>query len=59
LTVILVVEMCVLVTVVEPAVVTSKEIRRTEVHTMESLQAEGAMVDRQWVVVVVEEMSKW
>lgn len=59
LTVILVVEMCVLVTVVEPPVATNKEIRRIEVQIMESLKAEGgAIVDRQ-LVVIVQEMSKW
>jgi hypothetical protein len=53
-----VVEMCVFVTVVEPAVTTSKKIRSTEPHIMENLQTEGAMVDRQWVVVMVEGVSK-
>lgn len=51
--------MCVFVTVVEPTVATSKAIRRIELQIMESLQAEGAIVDRQLVVVVIEERSKW
>lgn len=53
-TVILVVVMCVLITVVEPAVATSKETRKMRLHiNMEGLQAEGAIVGRQWVVVIV------
>lgn len=58
--VILVVEMCVLVTVVEPAVVTSKESRSARLHvSMESLQAEGAIVGDDHLVVVVEEVLRW
>jgi len=50
--------MCVFVTVVEPAVATSKETSSARFHSsMESLQAEGAIVARQWAVVV-EGMSK-
>ena len=52
LTVVWVVEMCVFVTVVEPARATSSEIRSTEPHILKRLQAEGAIVDRQWLVVV-------
>ena len=50
--------MCVFVTVVESAVATSKDTSSARLHiNMESLQAEGAIVAHQWVVVV-EEMSK-
>ena len=57
---ILVVEMCVLVTVVEPAVATSREIRSARLHiSVESLQAEGAIIGDDHLVVVVEGVLKW
>ena len=53
--------MCVLVTVVEPAKAMSREVRSARLHvSMESLQAEGAIVgDDHLVVVVVEGVLKW
>ena len=60
LMVILVVEMRVLVTVVEPAVATSREIRSARLHiSVESLQAEGAIIGDDHLVVVVEGVLKW
>ena len=57
---ILVVEMCVLVTVVEPAKAMSREVRSARLHvSMESLQAEGAIVGDDHLVVVVESVLWW